>query len=197
MSSGPILLVVLLLLPLLWAVAAYNRFVTLRNRCENAFAQIDVQLRRRHDLIPNLVAATRGYLEHERRTLEAVIAARKQVGEASAEARAHPRDPHALEALEHAEAVLAGPLARLMALVEAYPALQGDETVRRLTEELQTTENRIAFARQAYNDQAATYNTGIESFPASLVATLFGFVRTRMLRPAAAPAQREAVAVAL
>jgi len=196
MSSGQVLFVVSLLLPLVWGVLAYNRFVLLRNRCENAFSQIDVQLRRRHDLIPNLVAATRGYLDHERRTLEAVIAARQQVGEASAGARAHPADPRAIETLERAEAVLAGPLSRLLALVESYPELQGDETVRRLTEELTTTENRITFARQSYNDQAAAYNTGIESFPASLVAALFGFVRRRMLRPVT-PAQREPVPVAL
>lgn len=195
MSSGPVLLVVLLV-PLVWGVAAYNRFVLLRNRCENAFSQIDVQLRRRHDLIPNLVAATRGYLEHERRTLEAVIAARRQVGEASAQARAHPADPHALAALERAETTLAEPLSRLLALVESYPELQGDETVKRLTDELTTTENRITFARQAYNDQATAYNSGIESFPASLVAGSFGFVRRRMLRPVR-PSEREPVAVAL
>ena len=118
MSSGQVLFVVLLVLPLVWGVLAYNRFVLLR---------------RRHDLIPNLVAATRGYLDHERRTLEAVIAARQQVGEASAGARAHPADPRAIETLERAEAVLAGPLSRLLALVESYPDLQGDETVRRFT----------------------------------------------------------------
>ena len=197
MSGGLVLFLVALLLPLAWGVAAYNRFVLLRNRCENAFAQIDVQLRRRYDLIPNLVAATRGYLQHERRTLEAVIAARQRASDASLEARAHPRDPQALDALEQAEAALAGPLSRLIALAESYPALQGDDTVRRLTDELTTTENRITFARQAFNDQAAAYNTGVESFPASLIASLFGFARTRMLRSVSTQAERQAVAVAL
>jgi LemA protein len=175
MSSGQVLFVVLLVLPLVWGVLAYNRFVLLRNRCENAFSQIDVQLRRRHDLIPNLVSTVRGYLDHERRTLEAVIAARQQVGEASAGARAHPAAPRAIETLERAEAVLAGPLSRLLALVESYPDLQGDETVRRLTEELTTTENRITFARQAYNDEVMTYNVKREVFPNNLIAGGFGF----------------------
>lgn len=197
MSSGLVLFVSMSLLPLVWGVAAYNRFVALRNRCENAFAQIDVQLRRRHDLIPNLVAATRGYLEHERRTLEAVIEARQGVADASGEARAHPRDPNAIAELERAEAKLAGPLGRLIALAESYPELQADETVRRLTDELTTTENRITFARQAYNDQAVTYNTGIQSFPASLIATMFDFRRTALLRPIEESAQRRVVAVAL
>jgi LemA protein len=197
MSSGLVLFVFMLLLPLVWGVAGYNRFVALRNRCENAFAQIDVQLRRRHDLIPNLVAATRGYLEHERRTLETVIEARQRVADASGEARAHPRDPNAIAEFERAEAMLAGPLGRLIALAESYPELQADETVRRLTDELTTTENRITFARQAYNDQAVTYNTGIQSFPASLIATMFDFRRTALLRPIEESAQRRAVAVAL
>ncbi|MFA7665600.1 MAG: LemA family protein [Burkholderiaceae bacterium] len=196
MSGGLLFLFVCVVLPLAWGIAVYNRFVRLRNRCQNAFSQIDVQLRRRHDLIPNLVAATRGYLDHEQRTLGAVVAARRQVDEASARLRAQPRDGAALAHFEQAEAALHGPLSRLLALVEAYPALQADETVRRLTEELTTTENRIAFARQAYNDQAAHYNTGIESFPASLIAGALGFSRTRLLRPLA-PGQRRAVAVAL
>lgn len=196
MSGGLVLFVVLLILPLGWVAVAYNHFVLLRNRCENAFAQIDVQLRRRHDLIPNLVAATRGYLEHERRTLEAVTVARRQVGEACSGVRAHPSDPQAIETLDRAETALAGPLARLLALAEAYPELAGDETVRRLTEELVTTENRITFARQAYNDQTTRYNTGIERFPASIVAPAFGFVRRRMLSPVSS-AQRAAVAIAL
>lgn len=195
MSGGLVFFVLLLLLPLGWAVVVYNRLVLLRNHCENAFAQIDVQLRRRHELIPNLVAATSAYLAHERQTLEAVTLARRQVGEATAGVRAHPSDPRAVEALERAEGALAGPLARLLALAEAYPALAGDETVRRLTEELVTTENRVTFARQAYNDQTTRYNIGIERFPASLVATLLGFVRRRMLSPVPA-AQRGPVTVA-
>jgi LemA protein len=196
MSAGLLLSVLLALVPIAWGVVTYNRFVLLRSRCENAYSQIDVQLRRRHDLIPNLVAATRGYLEHERRTLEAVIAARQRVDAAGADLRAHPGDPGALAVLDHAEAALSAPLTRLLALVEAYPALHGDETVRRLTEALTSTENRITFARQAFNDQALVYNVGIAQFPASLVAALCGFSQTGLLRPVD-ERQREAVAVVL
>ncbi|RPH67745.1 MAG: LemA family protein [Burkholderiales bacterium] len=197
MSSGSILLLVVLLTPVVWAVFAFNRFVALRNRCENAYAQIDVQLKRRYDLIPNLVAATRAYLAHERQTLEAVIAARRRASDASMVARRHPQDGDALAALEAAERSLASPLSRLMALVEQYPALQANETVRRLTEELGTTENRIGFARQAFNDQVMGYNTEVESFPASLVATICGFRRSGMLRATASAQERHAVPVAL
>ncbi|HRA78740.1 MAG TPA: LemA family protein, partial [Burkholderiaceae bacterium] len=177
MSSGLILLVAVLLALVAWGVVVFNRFVALRNRYRNAYAQIDVQLKRRYDLIPNLVAATRAYLAHERQTLEAVIAARQRASDASQVARRRPQDGDALVALDAAENALASPLARLMALVEQYPALQADDTVHRLTEELGTTENRIAFARQAFNDQVMGYNTELESFPASLIATTFGFRR--------------------
>lgn len=186
-----------LVVALVWGVAVYNRFVELRNRWQNAYAQIDVQLKRRYDLIPNLVSATRAYLAHERQTLEAVIAARQRASDASDAARAHPRHKPSLDALDAAEIALASPLSRLMALVEQYPKLQADETVRRLTEELRSTENRIGFSRQAFNDQVTTYNTAIESFPASVIATLCGFRRSSTLRATASAQERQPVAVAL
>lgn len=197
MTQLSIVAVAVLVVALFWGVAVFNRFVELRNRWQNAYAQIDVQLKRRYDLIPNLVSATRAYLAHERQTLEAVIAARQRASDASDAARAHPRHQPTLDALDAAEVALASPLSRLMALVEQYPQLQADETVRRLTEELRSTENRIGFSRQAFNDQVTTYNTAIESFPASLVATLFGFRRSSTLRATASAQERQPVPVAL
>ena len=197
MSSGLILSMAVLLALVAWGVVVFNRFVALRNRYQNAYAQIDVQLKRRYDLIPNLVAATRAYLAHERQTLEAVIAARQRASDASQLVRRRPQDGDALVALDAAENALASPLARLMALVEQYPALQADDTVHRLTEELGTTENRIAFARQAFNDQVRGYNTELESFPASLIATTFGFRRVNTLRATVSAQERQPVPVAL
>lgn len=197
MSSGLILSMIVLLAATAWCVVVFNRFVALRHRHQNAYAQIDVQLKRRYDLIPNLVAATKAYLAHERQTLEAVISARQRASDASEVARRRPHDGNALVALEAAETTLASPLSRLMALVEQYPALQADDTVHRLTEELRTTENRIAFARQAFNDQVMGYNIELESFPASLVATLCGFRRANTLRATASAQERHAVPVAL
>jgi LemA protein len=197
MSSGLILSMAVLLALVAWGVVVFNRFVALRNRYQNAYAQIDVQLKRRYDLIPNLVAATRAYLAHERQTLEAVIAARQRASDASQLVRRRPQDGDALVALDAAENALASPLARLMALVEQYPALQADDTVHRLTEELGTTENRIAFARQAFNDQVLGYNTELESFPASLIATTFGFRRVNTLRATVSAQERQPVPVAL
>ncbi|MCD6680614.1 MAG: LemA family protein [Burkholderiaceae bacterium] len=197
MTQLSIVAVAVFVVALVWGVSVFNRFVELRNRWQNAYAQIDVQLKRRYDLIPNLVSATRAYLAHERQTLEAVIAARQRASDASDAARAHPRHQPALDALDAAEVALASPLSRLMALVEQYPKLQADETVRRLTEELRSTENRIGFSRQAFNDQVTTYNTAIESFPASLVATLFGFRRSSTLRATASAQERQPIPVAL
>ncbi|MFZ5491075.1 MAG: LemA family protein [Pseudomonadota bacterium] len=153
----------------------YNRLVTLRNRYRNAYAQIDVQLLRRHDLVPNLVETTRAYLQHERATLEAVIAARAAAVSAEQRASAQPGDAAALAALGQAEAVLGGAIGRLLAVVEQYPDLKADATVARLSEELASTENRLAFARQAYNDAVMHYNTAIELFPNVLVAGPMGF----------------------
>ena len=153
----------------------YNHLVTLRNRVRNAFAQIDVQLLRRHDLVPNLVETARAYLQHERATLEAVIAARTAAVGASQRASAQPGDAAALAALGQAEAALGGALGRLLAVAEQYPDLKADATMARLSEELASTENRLAFARQAYNDAVMRYNTAIELFPHLLVAGRMGF----------------------
>ena len=153
----------------------YNRLVTLRNRYRNAYAQIDVQLLRRHDLVPNLVETASAYLQHERATLEAVIAARTAAVSASQRASAQPGDTAALAALGQAEAALGGALGRLLAVVEQYPDLKADATMARLGEELASTENRLAFARQAYNDAVMGYNTAIELFPTVLVAGSMGF----------------------
>ncbi len=197
MSKELIVLLAALLAPVVWGVFAFNRLVGLRNRCQNAYAQIDVQLKRRYDLIPNLVSATRAYLTHERQTLEAVTAARQRASDASDVARQAPRNGSALAALDVAELALASPLSRLMALVEQYPELQADETVSRLTEELRSTENRIGFSRQAFNDQVMGYNTAVESFPASLIASLCGFQRSDPLRATASAPERQPVSVAL
>lgn len=165
----------LLALLVVFAIGTYNSLVGLRNRYRNAFAQIDVQLKRRYDLIPNLVETARGYLKHERETLEAVVAARNAAVRAEQRASAQPGDPAAMQALQGAEAMLGGALGRLLALREAYPDLKADRTMGRLMEELATTENRIAFARQAYNDAAMRYNTARERFPAVLIAGPLGF----------------------
>jgi len=170
---GFLLTVVVLLLVGFFLI--YNRLVTLRNRYRNAHAQIDVQLLRRHDLVPNLVETARAYLQHERATLEAVIAARGAAVEASQKAAAQPDSAAAMAALGQAEAALGGALGRLMAVVEQYPDLKADATMARLSEELASTENRLAFARQAYNDAVMTYNTALEVFPNVLVAGSMGF----------------------
>jgi LemA protein len=175
----------------LFAVGIFNRLVALRNRFRNAFAQIDVQLKRRYDLIPNLVETAKAYLQHERGTLEAVIAARNQAAGAAQRASANPGDAAAMSGLAGAEAALTGTLGRLFALMEAYPDLKADQTVGRLHEELASTENRIAFARQAFNDAVMEYNTGREVFPAVLIANTFNFASASFLEIEAA-AERQA-----
>lgn len=178
MGSAIIALLVILffgIAVLLFAVGIFNRLVALRNRFRNAFAQIDVQLKRRYDLIPNLVETAKAYLQHERGTLEAVIAARNQAAGAAQRASANPGDAAAMNGLAGAEAALTGTLGRLFALMEAYPDLKADQTVGRLHEELASTENRIAFARQAFNDAVMEYNTGREVFPAVFIANTFNF----------------------
>jgi LemA protein len=162
-------------------VAIYNRLVALRNRFKNAFAQIDVQLKRRYDLIPNLVKVAREYIKHERETLEAVIAARNQAAGAVKQAAADPGNAAAMSGLVAAEGVLAGTLGRLFALVESYPDLKANQNMMQLSEEMSSTENRIAFARQAFNDAVMTYNTSREVFPAVLFAGLFGFQPAELL----------------
>ena len=154
---------------------AYNRLVALRQRFMNAYAQIDVQLKRRYDLIPNLVEAVKGYMAHERQTLEAVIAARNQALAASQQASAAPASAGAIMALAGAENMLLGALGKLFALREAYPQLKADQTAARLMEELSSTENRIAFARQHYNDSVMSYNAYRQSFPPLLIAGPMGF----------------------
>jgi LemA protein len=158
-----------------YAVAVYNRLVTLRNVLRNAFSQIDVQLKRRHDLIPNLVETAKGYLAHEHQTLEAVIAARNQAVAASHAAAKNPVDAGALKGMAAAEAALSGTVGRLLAVSEAYPDLKANQTMAALTEELTSTENKVAFARQAFNDDVAIYNVALERFPATLLAGSFGF----------------------
>ncbi|MCK6457764.1 MAG: LemA family protein [Phycisphaerae bacterium] len=157
------------------AIGIYNGLVRLRHRVRNAFAQIDVQLKRRYDLIPNLVESVRAYLKHERETLEAVIAARNEALKAAQAAAAAPSDAGAIRSLIGAEQALAGPLGRLLAVAESYPNLKADQTIGNLMEELASTENRVAFARQAYNDAVMEYNATRESFPTVIVAGLTGF----------------------
>ena len=159
----------------LWAVGIYNGLVTLRNRFKNAFAQIDVQLKRRYDLIPNLVETAKGYLKHERETLEAVIKARNIAAAAAQAAAANPADTNAVRGLLSAEAGLGGALSRLMVVSEQYPDLKANQNMMQLTEELTSTENKISFARQAYNDSVMVYNTQRETFPTVLLAGAFGF----------------------
>jgi LemA protein len=170
---GVLLLIVVILA--LWVVGIYNGLVTLRNRFKNAFAQIDVQLKRRYDLIPNLVETARGYLKHERETLEAVIKARNIALAASQTAAANPADASAMKGLMSAETGLAGALSRLMVVAEQYPDLKANQNMMQLTEELTSTENKIAFARQAYNDSVMSYNTSRETFPNVIFAGMFGF----------------------
>ena len=162
-------------------VGAYNDLVKFRNRYENAFAQIDVQLRRRYDLIPNLVETVKGYMKHERETLEAVIQARNAAINASSQAAQNPGNPRAIENLEAAEAALTGSLGRLFALAESYPDLKADRSMGQLMEELTTTENKIAFARQAFNDGVTLYNTKREMFPSNLIAGIFNFSAAQLL----------------
>ena len=159
----------------LWAIGLYNSLVALRNRFKNAFAQIDVQLKRRYDLIPNLVETAKGYLKHERETLEAVIKARNIAAAAAQSAAANPADANAMRSLATAEAGLGGALSRLMVVSEQYPDLKANQNMMQLTEELTSTENKIAFARQAYNDAVMTYNTRRETFPTVVLAGALGF----------------------
>lgn len=177
------LLIVLVTAAVLAAVVAgiYNRLVELRNRYKNAYSQIDVQLKRRYDLIPNLVETAKGYLKHERDTLEAVIAARNQATAAAGKAAANPGNPEAMRSLSGAESGLTGALGRLFALAEAYPDLKANQNMMSLQEELSSTENKVAFARQAYNDAVTDYNTGRESFPNVLVAGPLGFGNAELL----------------
>lgn len=174
-GPGLIILCIVVVALLVWIVRIYNRLVLLRNRWRNAYSQIDVQLKRRHDLIPNLVETARGYMKHERDTLEAVIAARNAAVSANADAAAHPGQAGAIAAVVSAETLLTGSLRRFFGLVENYPDLKASAVMSRLMEEMTSTENRIAFARQAFNDAATQYNIARQSFPDNLLAGPFGF----------------------
>jgi LemA protein len=179
MAAGIVIILVVLVVPvffvLMWAMSAYNGLVALRNRFKNAFAQIDVQLKRRYDLIPNLVETAKGYIKHERGTLEAVVAARNAASAANVRAAQNPGDASAMKELSGAETALSGTLGRLFALAEAYPDLKANTTMMALMEELTSTENKVAFARQAYNDAVMGYNTKRETFPTNMIAGPFNF----------------------
>ena len=162
-----------------FAAAVYNRLVELRSQCENAFAQIELQLKRRYDLIPNLVECVKSYMAHEKATLESVIAARNQAAAGLTQAIQQPQNAEALQSWIGAESALTGALGRLTAVIETYPNLKADASVAQLTEELTSTENRIAFARQAYNDWVTGFNTSRLEFPNCLVSGLLGFDRNR------------------
>ena len=165
-----------------WIAGIYNSLVALRNRFKNAFAQIDVQLKRRYDLIPNLVEVAKGYMKHESSTLEAVIKARNIALAASQSAAANPADANAMKSLVSAESGLTGALSRLMVVSEQYPELKANQNMLQLTEELTSTENKIAFARQAYNDSVMSYNTTRETFPNVIFAGMFGFLPAELFK---------------
>src|SRR5579883_104246 len=180
-----IFLVALILIVGFILIDGYNKLVTLRNRYKNAYSQIDIQLQRRYDLIPNLVETAKGYMKHERETLEPVIAARNAAFSANSRAPRNPGDPGAMQQLGDAESVLIGALGRLMVVSESYPELKADQTMTRVMEELSSTENKVAFARQAFNDAVTLYNTKREVFPSNLVANGFNFAAAELLEEAA------------
>lgn len=197
MSPMSLVFMVVLAIVIFWAVGAYNRLVRLKNIIANSFGQIDVQLKRRYDLIPNLVEAAKKYLQHERDTLEAVIAARNQARNASDAVRSRPANAEAVLALSAAEQTLDGSLGRLFAIAEAYPELKADETIRELSEELTSTENKVTFARQAYNDAVLDYNNAQGQFPAVLIARLFSFAPSAMLQATQNASERETLRIKL
>ena len=180
-----------------WSVGAYNRLVRLKNIIANAFGQIDVQLKRRYELIPNLVEAARKYLSHERETLDAVIAARNQAKSASDVATSRPSNALAVSTLAVAEQALSSSLGQLFALSESYPELKADQTIRELSEELTSTENKVTFARQAFNDAVLDYNNAQGQFPAVLVARLFSFAPSAMLQATESAEERKTVRIAM
>ena len=188
---GWIVLAIIVVLAV-WAMSIYNGLVTLRNRFKNAFSQIDVQLKRRYDLIPNLVETAKGYIKHERETLEAVIRARNVALAAAQAAGANPGNPQAMQGLGQAEGALTGVLGRLLAVAESYPELKANQNMLALQEELSSTENKVAFARQAYNDSVMDYNTKRESFPDTIFAGMFGFGPAELLQATESAEERKA-----
>ncbi|WOO43415.1 LemA family protein [Rubellicoccus peritrichatus] len=194
MSAGIIILIIIgvfVVVGIFLVVGIYNKLVALRNRFKNAFSQIDVQLKRRHDLIPNLVETAKGYIKHERETLEAVIQARNAASSAQEKASANPGDPSVMQALAGAEGMLTGAMGRFFALSEAYPDLKANQNMMQLSEELTSTENKVAFSRQAYNDSVMVYNTARETFPAVIFSGMFGF-NAAALFEIENPAEKEA-----
>ena len=192
---GWIILLVIIAAIVFWAVGAYNRLVSLRNRFKNAFAQIDVQLKRRYDLIPNLVETAKAYMKHERETLENVIRARNTAVTANAAAAANPGSAAAIQGLTAAEGALSGALSKLFALAEAYPDLKANQNMMQLTEELTGTENKISFARQSFNDSVMTYNTAAQQFPTNVIAGMFTFAPAELLQATENEEERQAVRV--
>ena len=177
-----IVLAAIAVLALVFVVGQYNALVVLRNRFKNAFSQIDVQLKRRHDLIPNLVETAKAYMQHESKTLEAVTQARNLAQSAGSRAAANPGDPAAMQELAGTEAGLTGALGRLLAVAENYPDLKANQNMMQLTEELTSTENKVAFARQAYNDSVMAYNTKREVFPTNIIAGIFNFAAAELFQ---------------
>ena len=184
-----LILIAIVVVLALWAVGIFNGLVTARNAFRNAFSQIDVQLQRRFDLIPNLVETAKGYIKHERETLEAVIAARGAAMAGLSAAKASPGDPAAMAELANSQGVLNGALGRLMAVAEAYPDLKANQNMMQLSEELTSTENKVAFARQAFNDSVMAYNNKREVFPSSIFAGMFNFAPATLLE---IPADKQA-----
>jgi LemA protein len=192
---GWIVVLVIIAVVVFWAVGAYNRLVSLRNKFRNAFAQIDVQLKRRYDLIPNLVETAKAYMKHERETLENVIKARNTAVSANAAASADPGSASAIHGLVAAEGALSGALSRLFALAEAYPDLKANQNMMQLTEELTGTENKISFARQSFNDAVMSYNTSAQQFPTNVIASAFSFGPAELLESTESEEERRPVKV--
>ena len=197
MTPTQLISLAIVALLIFWAVGAYNRLVRLKNTIANAFGQIDVQLKRRYDLIPNLVEAAKKYLSHERETLEAVIHARNQAKNASDAVRSRPANALAVTSLAVAEQALTSSLGSLFALNEAYPELKADATIRELSEELTSTENKVTFARQAFNDAVLDYNNAQGQFPAVVIAKIFSFAPSAMLQATESADERKPVRIAM
>jgi LemA protein len=197
MGTGGWIFLAIVVAVVVWAISIYNGLVALRNRFKNAFAQIDVQLKRRYDLIPNLVESVKGYMQHERQTLDAVVQARGNAVSAAQRAAAAPGDPAAMQGLSQAEGALGGALGRLIAVFESYPDLKANQNVLALQEELSSTENKIAFSRQAYNDSVMQYNTKRESFPDNIFAGMFGFTAAELLAATESAEERQAPRIKL
>jgi LemA protein len=189
------ILLALFVIVVIWAISAYNGLVGRRNQVKNAFAQIDVQLKRHYDLIPNLIETAKGYIKHERETLEAVTAARNTAASAHAAAAADPSDANAVKQLGTAESALSSSLTRFFAVAESYPDLKANQNMMLVSEELTSTENKIAFARQAFNDAVMTYNNSAQQFPGNLLANNFGFKPAEQLSSTESDEEKKAVKV--